>query len=80
MARSQSLPPQGGPLGEGTIEKGMLRCPWHGYDYCPLTGESPFGDAVPTFPVELRDDGIDVALMPDTPHVVTVSDVIVQTL
>src|SRR3954467_14540148 len=41
-------PHQGGPLGEGSIEKGLLRCPWHGYDYDPLTGESPgtFGDAV----------------------------------
>jgi nitrite reductase/ring-hydroxylating ferredoxin subunit len=25
-------PHQGGPLGEGSIEKGWLRCPWHGYD------------------------------------------------
>ncbi len=37
-ALSNRCPHQGGPLGEGTIEKGMLRCPWHGYDYCPLTG------------------------------------------
>ena len=44
-ALSNRCPHQGGPLGEGTIEKGMLRCPWHGYDYCPLTGGSEFGDA-----------------------------------
>jgi nitrite reductase/ring-hydroxylating ferredoxin subunit len=37
-ALENRCPHQGGPLGEGTIEKGMLRCPWHGYDYCPLTG------------------------------------------
>ena len=67
-ALSNRCPHQGGPLGEGTIEKGMLRCPWHGYDYCPLTGESPFGDTVPTFPVEVRDDGIYVGLEPDPPH------------
>jgi len=79
-ALSNRCPHQGGPLGEGTIEKGMLRCPWHGYDYCPLTGESPFGDAVATFPVEQRDDGIYVAVMPDAPHLATVSDVIAQTL
>ena len=79
-ALSNRCPHQGGPLGEGTIEKGMLRCPWHGYDYCPLTGESPFGDAVPTFPVEQRDDGIYVAVMPDPPHGTTVSDVVAQTL
>src|SRR5262245_57727252 len=36
-------PHQGGPLGEGSIEKGWLRCPWHGYDYDPLTGTPPPG-------------------------------------
>ena len=61
-ALSNRCPHQGGPLGEGTIEKGMLRCPWHGYDYCPLTGESPFGDSVATFPTEVRDDGIYVGV------------------
>ena len=41
-------PHQGGPLGEGSIENGWLRCPWHGYDYDPLTGKPPegFTDAV----------------------------------
>ena len=29
-ALSNKCPHQGGPLGEGSIEKGMLRCPWHG--------------------------------------------------
>ena len=33
-------PHQGGPLGEGSIEKGWLRCPWHGWDYHPCTGEA----------------------------------------
>ncbi|MGO9898199.1 MAG: Rieske (2Fe-2S) protein [Solirubrobacteraceae bacterium] len=33
---SNRCPHQGGPLGEGSIETGMLRCPWHGHDYCPL--------------------------------------------
>ena len=42
-ALSNSCPHQGGPLGEGSIEKGWLRCPWHGYDYDPLTGKPPEG-------------------------------------
>jgi len=79
-ALSNRCPHQGGPLGEGSIEKGMLRCPWHGYDYCPLTGESPFGDAVPTFPVEIRDDGVYVGIEAERPHEATVSDVMAQTL
>lgn len=77
-ALSNRCPHQGGPLGEGSIEKGLLRCPWHGYDYCPLTGRSAFGDAVPTFPVEVRDDGVYVGIEPDRPHVRTVSDVMAE--
>jgi pyruvate oxidase len=79
-ALENRCPHQGGPLGEGTIEKGMLRCPWHGYDYCPLTGSSPFGDAVPSFPVDVRSDGIWVEVEPEAPHVRTVTDVMVETM
>ncbi len=81
-ALENRCPHQGGPLGDGSIEKGLLRCPWHGYDYDPLTGVPPgdFADAVPAFPVQERDDGTWV-LLPDLPeHVRTVGDVIVETL
>ena len=42
-ALDNACPHQGGPLGEGTIECGdnaacLLRCPWHGWDFDPLTG------------------------------------------
>ena len=40
-ALDNHCPHQGGPLGEGSIENGLLRCPWHGFDYCPLDGKSP---------------------------------------
>lgn len=73
-------PHQGGPLGEGTIERGLLRCPWHGYDFCPLTGDSAFGDGVPSHPVEERADGIYVALDPEPEHERTMSDVLAETL
>ena len=33
-------PHQGGPLGEGSIEKGMLRCPWHCWEFDIRTGQS----------------------------------------
>ena len=42
-ALENHCPHQGGPLGEGSIENGWLRCPWHGYDYDPLTGRPPEG-------------------------------------
>lgn len=79
-ALSNRCPHQGGPLGEGTIEQGLLRCPWHGYDYCPLSGDSEFGDSVPSFPVETRDGSIWVGVPAETPHEETVSDVMARTL
>src|SRR3954447_4350858 len=79
-ALSNRCPHQGGPLGEGTIEKGMLRCPWHGYDYCPLTGGSDFGDGVPAYALEIREDGVYVGVEPDDPHTRTVTDAMVETM
>ena len=75
-------PHQGGPLGEGSIEKGWLRCPWHGYDYDPISGRPPegFDDAPPCFDVEVRDDGIYADLPDPEPRARTVSDVLVETM
>ncbi|WP_088290138.1 thiamine pyrophosphate-binding protein [Kineosporia sp. A_224] len=81
-ALDNHCPHQGGPLGEGSIEGGLLRCPWHGYDYDPLTGKPPagFSDAVPAFPVDERDDGTYVYLPEPPAPARTVSDVLVETL
>jgi len=75
-------PHQGGPLGEGSIENGWLRCPWHGYDYDPLTGQPPegFDDAPACFETEVRDDGVYVALPAEAPRSRTVSNVMVDTM
>jgi thiamine pyrophosphate-dependent acetolactate synthase large subunit-like protein/nitrite reductase/ring-hydroxylating ferredoxin subunit len=77
-----ACPHQGGPLGEGSIENGWLRCPWHGYDYSPLTGLPPegFSDAPACFTTDVRDDGVWVALPGEKPVERTVSDVIVETM
>jgi thiamine pyrophosphate-dependent acetolactate synthase large subunit-like protein/nitrite reductase/ring-hydroxylating ferredoxin subunit len=81
-ALDNRCPHQGGPLGEGSIEGGMLRCPWHGYDYDPLTGQPPAGftDAPRSYPVEVRDDGIYVCVPAPAPHQRDVSDVMVETM
>jgi thiamine pyrophosphate-dependent acetolactate synthase large subunit-like protein/nitrite reductase/ring-hydroxylating ferredoxin subunit len=81
-ALENHCPHQGGPLGEGSIEKGLLRCPWHGYDYDPITGRPPsgFSDAVPSFPVEERADGVYVELPDITPPARTVGETLVETL
>jgi len=74
-------PHQGGPLGEGSIENGLLRCPWHGWDYDPITGKAPgFDDGVETFPIDIRPDGIYVQIMEEVPQVRTVSDVMMETM
>jgi pyruvate oxidase len=83
-ALSNKCPHQGGPLGEGSIENGLLRCPWHGWDYDPITGKPPgaFEDdpGVPTFNVEARDDGIYVEVPEEPAHETTSTDVIARTL
>jgi thiamine pyrophosphate-dependent acetolactate synthase large subunit-like protein/nitrite reductase/ring-hydroxylating ferredoxin subunit len=81
-ALDNKCPHQGGPLGEGSIEDGWLRCPWHGWDFHPTTGESPEGldDKVETFPVEVREDGVYVSMSEEETHERTASDVLVETL
>ncbi len=81
-ALDNHCPHQGGPLGEGSIEQGLLRCPWHGYDYDPLTGTPPpgFSDAPPAYPVSERDDGVYVELPDPASPPRTVADVLVETL
>jgi thiamine pyrophosphate-dependent acetolactate synthase large subunit-like protein/nitrite reductase/ring-hydroxylating ferredoxin subunit/rubredoxin len=81
-ALANACPHQGGPLGEGSIEGGWLRCPWHGWDFHPLDGSAPggFEDAVKTYPVELRDDGVYVGVQVAAPRQRTISDVMVETM
>jgi thiamine pyrophosphate-dependent acetolactate synthase large subunit-like protein/nitrite reductase/ring-hydroxylating ferredoxin subunit len=80
-ALDNRCPHQGGPLGEGSIENGLLRCPWHGWDYDPLTGKAPgFDDGVATYPVEEREDGIYVGFEAEEVHTTTVTDVMAETL
>ncbi len=58
-------PHQGGPLGDGEIDAaGNVICPWHGYEYDPITGQPPpgFADSATCYAVEERDDGVYVQL------------------
>jgi len=81
-ALENKCPHQGGPLGEGSIENCYVRCPWHGWDFDPLTGKPPGGydDGVRTYPVEVRQDGIYVALEQEQPETRTISDVMAETM
>lgn len=81
-ALENRCPHQGGPVGEGSIENGWLRCPWHGYDYDPITGRPPegFADAVTAYDVEQRDGEVFVRLPSRVDEGRTVGDVVVETL
>ncbi len=80
-ALSNSCPHQGGPLGEGSIEKGLLRCPWHGWDYHPCTGKAPgFDDGVDTYPTKIEGNTLFVGLKKEISHKETISDIMVKTM
>ncbi len=81
-ALSNKCPHQGGPLGEGSIENGLLRCPWHGWDFNPCTGMPPGGyaDGVKTFEVKEEGHEIFVGIPEEGEHQDTISDVMMQTM
>ncbi|QPH54501.1 thiamine pyrophosphate-dependent enzyme [Pontivivens ytuae] len=86
-AMDNRCPHQGGPLGEGSIEQGVegqcwIRCPWHGWDFDPLTGAPPGGHedtGQQLYPVEIRDDEVWVGLEAEPPHERTTTDVMAET-
>jgi thiamine pyrophosphate-dependent acetolactate synthase large subunit-like protein/nitrite reductase/ring-hydroxylating ferredoxin subunit len=87
-AMDNKCPHQGGPLGEGSIEKGndgacWLRCPWHGWDFDPLTGKPPGGHedtGQEMFDVDIRGDEIYIAVpaLPERDR--TIADVMAETM
>ena len=81
-ALDNRCPHQGGPLGEGSIENGLLRCPWHGWDFDPCSGKPPGGydDGIDTFPVKEKDNAIYVGVQQEAPHQTTVSDIMLETM
>ena len=80
-ALDNRCPHQGGPLGEGSIENGILRCPWHGWDYHPCTGKVPdYDDGVETYEVKEENNAIYVGVLEVSPHEPTISDVMMETM
>jgi nitrite reductase/ring-hydroxylating ferredoxin subunit len=59
-----NCPHWGGPLGQGVIENGKLRCPWHQWEFDPRTGITPrkVGVIVPTYKVKIEGDDVYVEL------------------
>lgn len=81
-ALTNKCPHQGGPLGEGSIENGYLRCPWHGWDYHPCTGTAPGGydDGLESYEVKIVDDAIHIGIPKPDERTPDVSDLMVATM
>ncbi len=87
-AMDNHCPHQKGPLGEGSIEEGVdgqcwIRCPWHGWDFDPLTGKPPGGHedtGQKLFPLDIRDGEIFVGLEPEPDHERTTTDAMAETM
>ena len=86
-AMDNRCPHQGGPLGEGSIEKGVegqcwIRCPWHGWDFDPIKGTPPGGHedtGQQIYPVKIDGEDVLVGLPEEPPHERTVSDAMAET-
>lgn len=80
-ALDNTCPHQGGPLAEGTVEDGCLRCPWHGWGF-DKDGENVDGheESVASYPV--KEDGGKLQAEIPTPGLAlpTVADVIANTM
>lgn len=87
-AMDNHCPHQGGPLGEGSIERGdqgqcWIRCPWHGWDFDPLTGKPPGGHAdtgQTVYPLRIDGTEIHVGIPVEPPAQRTISDEMVETM
>jgi nitrite reductase (NADH) small subunit len=51
---------RGGPLGQGMIERNKLVCPWHGWQWDPLTGEAAHNPSakVAVYPLKFENDDV----------------------
>ncbi|MFC7210277.1 Rieske (2Fe-2S) protein [Natronoarchaeum sp. GCM10025321] len=60
-------PHMGFPLSEGSVDDGILTCPWHHARFEVSCGDTfdPFADDVQTYPVELRDGEVYVDPHPE---------------
>ena len=80
-ALTNKCPHQGGPLGEGSIEKGLLRCPWHGWDFNPHGGDSEgYEDGLKTYHLKIEGEEVYVGIETEPAHETTITDLMVETM
>ena len=64
-ALNETCPHRGGPLHAGEVSEGIVRCPWHLWQFDLETGRSPLNpnSCVPTYPARVE-NGIVLARVP----------------
>ena len=64
-AISNTCAHEGGPLSLGVLEKTIVTCPWHGWQYDVRNGKSPHpgGDSVNSFKTKTIGDKLYVVLL-----------------
>jgi len=57
-------PHSGGPLGEGSVQNGIVTCPWHGWQFQISTGQHCLNSRIrqSCFPVKVEDSAVFVEL------------------
>ncbi len=74
-------PHQGGPLGEGALCDGALRCPWHGYDFELRSGKGRGNEHnVESFEIREESGQVEISLPTPKRSQWTASHVIAETL
>jgi nitrite reductase (NADH) small subunit len=60
---------RGGPLGEGELDRQIVTCPWHGWQFDVTTGHMVGNSAIaaPCYAVEVRDGDIFVDVGEEKP-------------
>jgi nitrite reductase (NADH) small subunit len=51
---------RGGPVGQGSVDGGKVACPWHGWQWDPVTGEAGHNPAAKLAVYRLKIEGGDV--------------------
>lgn len=56
FALDNACPHRGGPLAEGSVEKGRVTCPWHAWSFDLATGKTPppLDARVASYPVKVE--------------------------
>src|ERR1700674_5260367 len=55
-------PHAGGPLGQGMLSNNILMCPWHCYEFDPLTGENLDNPLMRVTKVPVKVEGDDILI------------------